>query len=52
MKERDVYLAKIVVVCPDCDKTFTVERYVEQFKPITEASCRVRCLHCRTNRRA
>lgn len=46
MNEKNVYLAKIVCECPECDKLFTVERYVEQFKPIREEDCRILCFSC------
>ena len=46
MDESKVYLAKITVCCPECDKLFAVERYIEQFKPINRDSLFVKCFEC------
>lgn len=43
----EIYLARLQVECPRCDKIHEISRYLECFKPIDRESLYVKCLDCR-----
>ena len=50
MDERKVILTWITCSCPKCDRLYDVQRYVEQFAPVPEDSCRRVCVNCMVRR--